>query len=149
MQTVLPAYFLPPKVYSTVADMKPAKPRDDAQRLKSVPATGQPTAGVKTAKPRDDAQHPESVAAIGQRIRQTREAMRLNQSAFARLVGTEPQAVNNWESARSRISLDQAINVCKATGASLDWIYRGLASSGLPVNLATALQTLDRAERKR
>jgi hypothetical protein len=30
--------------------------------------------------------------------------------------------------------------VCQATGVTTDWIYRGLMSSGLPVNIQTALQ---------
>jgi len=102
---------------------------------------------MKAARP--ESLNPESVAAIGERIRLTREAMRLTQAAFARLVGADPQAINNWEKARSRISLDQALKVCKATGASLDWIYRGQASSGLPVSLATEVQTLERLQRRK
>jgi hypothetical protein len=43
----------------------------------------------------------------------------------------------NVQQARRRTSLDQALKVCRATGVTLHWIYRGLMS-GLPVDLATA-----------
>jgi DNA-binding XRE family transcriptional regulator len=87
---------------------------------------------------------PRDVDAIAERLKLTREALGLKQAAFARLVGLEPQAVNNYETGLRRISVDQAIKICAATGVSLDWIYRGLAS-GLPVNLATALQQRQRS----
>lgn len=82
---------------------------------------------------------PESMEAIAQRLRATREAFRMTQAAFSRLVGIEPQAWNNYERGAKRIAIDQALKVCRATGVSLDWIYRGMAAQ-LPVNLATALQ---------
>lgn len=77
--------------------------------------------------------------AIAERLKLTREALGLNQAAFARLTGIEPQAINNYETGLRGISVDQAIKICAATGVSLDWIYRGL-SAGLPINLATAMQ---------
>ncbi|MBR0695978.1 helix-turn-helix domain-containing protein [Bradyrhizobium lablabi] len=86
------------------------------------------------------------VKAIAERLKLTREALGLHQAAFGRLVGIEPQAINNYETGLRRISVDQAIKICAATGVSLDWIYRGLAS-GLPVNLATALQQKRHQER--
>jgi transcriptional regulator with XRE-family HTH domain len=91
---------------------------------------------------------PKEINAIAERLILTREALGLKQAAFARLVGIEPQALNNYESGLRRISVDQAIKICAATGVSLDWIYRGLAS-GLPVNLATALQQRQRPDRSR
>jgi transcriptional regulator with XRE-family HTH domain len=81
---------------------------------------------------------PESIEAIGARLKATREAMRMQQAAFSRMVGIEPQAWNNYERGAKRIAIDQALKVCRATGVSLDWIYRGM-SAQLPVNLATAL----------
>ena len=78
---------------------------------------------------------------VAERLKQTREAMKLNQASWCRLVGIEPQAWSNYESGLRRISIDQALKVCQATGASLDWIYRGLAD-GLPIRLALALRGL-------
>jgi transcriptional regulator with XRE-family HTH domain len=82
--------------------------------------------------------NPESVEAIGDRLKATREAFRMQQAAFSRMVGIEPQAWNNYERGAKRIAIDQALKVCRATGVSLDWIYRGM-SAQLPVNLATSL----------
>jgi transcriptional regulator with XRE-family HTH domain len=82
----------------------------------------------------------ESVEAIAERLKATREAMGFNQAQWCRLVGIETAAWNNYEIGLRRISIDQAIKVCQATGVTTDWIYRGLMSAGLPVNVQTALQ---------
>jgi len=84
--------------------------------------------------------HPESVPTIARRLIGTRNAMGLTQASWCRLVGITPQAWSNYESVRHRINHDQALKVCKATGVSPDWIYRGLTAR-LPVSLATNLQT--------
>jgi len=65
--------------------------------------------------------------------------MGLTQAAWCRVTGIEPQAWNNYERGLRRISLDQALKVCQATGATLDWLYRGMAD-GLPVRLAMAIR---------
>lgn len=72
-----------------------------------------------------------SRAAIGRRLRETREALGMNQASFARLVKISPQAINNYERGYQRPHLDQAFLICRATGATLDWIYMG-DPSGLP-----------------
>lgn len=84
--------------------------------------------------------HPESVEAIADRLKRTREAMGFSQAEWCRLVGIEPQQWNNYERARNRIAIDQALKVCAATGITTDWIYRGLMSTGLSANVQTALQ---------
>lgn len=88
--------------------------------------------------------------AIAERLKLIRLAVHggMKQAAFARLVGIEPQALNNYETALRRISVDQAIKICAATGVSLDWIYRGI-TAGLPAEMATALQRKQREERLR
>ncbi|MGY4288852.1 transcriptional regulator with XRE-family HTH domain [Bradyrhizobium sp. LM2.7] len=88
--------------------------------------------------------------AIAERLKLIRLAVHggMKQAAFARLVGIEPQALNNYETALRRISVDQAVKICAATGVSLDWIYRGI-TAGLPAEMATALQRKQREERKR
>lgn len=113
-----------------------------------VDGAGGPPWGNVQGMPVQVIHNPESVTAIADRLKRTRQAQRLEQAAWCRLVGIEPQAWNNYERGIRRISLDQAIKVCRATGVSLDWIYRGIAS-GLPVNLATALQSSERPPRKR
>ena len=84
---------------------------------------------------------------IAQRLKRTREAMGLKPAAWCRLVDIEPAAWANYESGLRRISIDQALKVCRATGVSLDWIYRGLMQ-GMPVDLATKLQGRSPARRR-
>jgi transcriptional regulator with XRE-family HTH domain len=90
---------------------------------------------------------PTAVEMIAERLRLTRAASGLNQAAWCRLVGINPQAWNNYEQARNRISLDQALRICSATGVTLDWIYRGIAA-GLPISMASEIQRLDRDRRR-
>lgn len=93
------------------------------------------------------ARRPQSVTdvdAISHRLKLTRLASRLNQAAWCRLVSINPQAWNNYETADRRISLESALQVCVATGATLDWIYRGIAA-GLPVSLLSSINEAEQA----
>lgn len=82
---------------------------------------------------------PESTAAIGKRLEALRKAHNMNQAVWCRLVGIGPPAWNNYEKGLRRISLDQALKICKATGVGLNYIFRGLTSD-VPVSIAIALQ---------
>jgi len=84
-----------------------------------------------------------SLSMIAARLKWTRQAKGLKQASWCRLAGIEPQAWNNYELGIRRISLDQALKVCRVTGVTLDWIYRGVAA-GVPVELATSLLELER-----
>lgn len=88
--------------------------------------------------------HPESLEAIKYRLRLLRLALGLNKSAMAERVGTSPQAWGNWENTINphRISIDEALKVCRASGASLDWIYRGDLST-VPHSLAQKIVEAD------
>jgi transcriptional regulator with XRE-family HTH domain len=81
------------------------------------------------------------IDAIAERLRLTRQALGLKQAAIARLTGISTQAWNNYETAKYRISVDQALMVCRTIGVSLDWIYRG-DMNGLPLRIATQIQQL-------
>lgn len=77
----------------------------------------------------------------------TRLAFDMNVATWCRMVGITPQAWAGVEGtkntpAKNRIALDQALLVCKATGVSLDWIYRGYRDN-LPLKVALALQKLE------
>jgi len=76
---------------------------------------------------------------VSDRLRRTREAFNLNQAQWSRLVGIEPQAWSNYEQGIRRISIDQALKVCAATGITTDWIYRGLMSTSLPTDVQLRL----------
>jgi len=76
---------------------------------------------------------------IAVRLKLARKAWGMNQASWCRTIGIDQQAWNNYERGLRRISLDQAIKICQATGISLDWIYRGL-TGGMAFNLAAKLQ---------
>lgn len=48
----------------------------------------------------------------------------MNQADWCRLTGFSVQAWNNYEGARTRISIDGAIALCRH-GVTLDWIFLG------------------------
>lgn len=79
-------------------------------------------------------------ADIGQRIRQLRLALGFMQArAFCAFVGITEQALNNYEHGRRRIGIDEALKIAGKTGASLDWIYRGMDHT-LPMHLLQRLE---------
>lgn len=69
---------------------------------------------------------PTSTGEVAARLRLTREALSLSQAALCRLTGIPTNTWNNAETADNRLGLDEAIKLCRATGVSLDWIYRGV-----------------------
>ncbi len=88
--------------------------------------------------------------AIAARLRLTRLALMDgvdNQAEWARRVGIRPSTWNNYEEALNRISLDEALKICQATGISLDWIYFGSLHS-LPHSLALKIQRYQAANSK-
>lgn len=65
--------------------------------------------------------------AIRRRLILTRMAVSGDsQIEFCRRTGIRPNTWNNYEAGLNRISHDEALKVCVATGVSLDWIYRGI-----------------------
>lgn len=91
-----------------------------------------------------DRMHPTSLSAVKRRLMLLRLAKGLKKSPMARLVGTTPQAWGNWESLTTghRISVDEAIKVCQATGAKLEWIYRGEEDS-MPSALMAKIKEIE------
>lgn len=84
---------------------------------------------------------PESQAkAISRRLRELRQALGYTQATMARIAGIGTTTWNNYEKGLRRISLDEALKVCSATGATLDWIYRGEGIGQLPRDLALKLR---------
>lgn len=96
----------------------------------------------------DMAQRPitaESLPAISDRLRLLRLSTGLKQAPFCRLVGLSTSQWNNYERGRERIAIDPAIKVCKATGISLDFIFRG-DRQHLPYKIAIDLQKAEQKE---
>lgn len=75
--------------------------------------------------------------AIGNRLRFLREAKGVEyQTVMAKLVGASQSRYSNWENGIGVIPVEFAVKVCSLTGATLDFIYIGNASS-LPMYLAS------------
>lgn len=87
---------------------------------------------------------PTSVEEVAARLKLTREALKLSQAALCRQTGISTQSWNNAETADNRISVDEAMKFCRATGVTLDWVFRGNRSL-LP---AMVLEELVRRERQ-
>lgn len=89
---------------------------------------------------------------IGERLRRLREALGFDQAKrFAEFVGISEQAWNHFERGRRPPTVPDAIKVAGKTGASLDWIYRGMEHT-LPMHVLqklTALDDTEEASRKR
>lgn len=84
---------------------------------------------------------------IARRIIMLREALGMNQSAFATLVGLTQPGLANYESGLRRPDIDKAIQICLRTGATMDWLYRG-ERSGLPQRLLELLPDFASAQKK-
>lgn len=83
---------------------------------------------------------------IGERILRLRLALGYEQArAFGQLVGFTDQALSNYEKGERRPNVDEAIKLAAKTGASLDWIYRGLDHT-LPKHLLDRLSEYDRKQ---
>ena len=72
---------------------------------------------------------------IGQRIMALMNVLGDSQAEFCRRTGISDQSLSNYFHGLRRISLDQALQICDSTGATLDWIYFG-DPSGLPLKFA-------------
>lgn len=80
-------------------------------------------------------------AAIGRRIREARESAGLTQRELGKQLGYSQTAINGWETARRRISLDDLEHLSRALNRPLAW-FLGAEASGAPLEsyLARALE---------
>jgi DNA-binding XRE family transcriptional regulator len=91
---------------------------------------------------------PISTSRVAARLRLTRQALKLSQVGLCRITRISPQAWNNAETGDNLIGLANAMKLCRATGVTLDWIYRGVGSN-LPRLIATEIARRKRAARQR
>ncbi len=94
------------------------------------------------------AREPTRVPDVAARLRITRLALKLTQRRLCELTGLSTSAWNNAETGDSRIGVDSAIQLCQATGVTLDWIYRG-SRVGLPVEISEAIARVEREPPKK
>lgn len=70
---------------------------------------------------------------IGQRLELIREALGIEgKGEFADICGVEANTYSQWINGRANVSLPFALQIVKATGATLDYIYLG-KTEGLPM----------------
>lgn len=82
-----------------------------------------------------------SVEAIAYRLRLLRRAMGWSQVAASTATGINTTTWNNYERGVGPIPYRSALKVCQASGASLDWIYRGIPAM-MPVKLMADIDRL-------
>lgn len=87
-----------------------------------------------------DAPDAASAVEIGKRLRLLREALKMSQTALCRLAGITPQAWNNAETGDNLLTVPNAVKLCRVTGATMDWIYRGQIQSALPAIMLEEIQ---------
>jgi transcriptional regulator with XRE-family HTH domain len=78
---------------------------------------------------------------IAQRLTLARQATGLAQGEYAARAGVAFNTYNQYENAKKRPSIENAILLCQTHKLTLDWIYRGDPSS-LPYALADAIKAL-------
>lgn len=74
---------------------------------------------------------------IAERIRWHRKLEQLDQLQYATRAGLTRTQLSNWETGKSRISIDGARALRRTYGLSLDFIYEGIADA-LPMTLRVA-----------
>ena len=81
---------------------------------------------------------------IGARLKLLREASGFSEAkAWCEYADIATNAWNHWERGRRPITVEGALKVAVKTGATLDWIYRGLEET-LPVRVQQALAAEER-----
>lgn len=80
---------------------------------------------------------------IGKRLRLVREALKMKQTALCRLTGISDQVWNNAETGDNLLTIPNAVKLCRVTGVTMDWIYRGQVTS-LPSSLLTAIAKISK-----
>ncbi len=98
----------------------------------------------------DMARHidPESVEECARRLRATREALELSQAEICRQTKIRPQAWNNAETGDNRLTVPNALALCRRYGLTTDWLYRGDARQ-LPAELAHKIALYEAEQRPR
>ena len=91
----------------------------------------------------EEADSPEEIAL---RLRHLQHAVGSETaSAFAARVGLTQRQYDNFVHARGRPGLDAGLKICRTTGVTLDWLYRG-KTSGLPLHIFNLLQDTKASE---
>lgn len=76
---------------------------------------------------------------IAQRLRELRALLGHDQAAAAAIARVDRTTWVNWERARRKADCVQLAVYCDATGATLDWIYRGRLGCAMAPKLSAEL----------
>jgi transcriptional regulator with XRE-family HTH domain len=87
--------------------------------------------------------NPESIDAAADRLKITRLALGLSQAEICRQTDITVQAWNNAETGDNRLTVDNALRVCRRYGVSLEWLFRG-DIRGVPAELARRIAQAER-----
>lgn len=71
-------------------------------------------------------QEPTSREDVRERVLLTLSALDLSQAELCRRTGITTQGLNNALTGDNDLQVGDAIAICQITGATLDWIYRGI-----------------------
>lgn len=94
-----------------------------------------------------DNPEPTSVVEIAARLTLTRQALGKSQAEICRITGITTQKWNNAETGDNRISIPDATRLCRATGVTMDWIYRGVRAN-LPSIILEAIARQENAPQR-
>lgn len=101
--------------------------------------------GWPTNRTRTKSAAMDRVENIAERLRRLRIAYGFERArAWCEWIDVPESVWNPFEKANRRISLDVALKVCQKTGASLDWIFRGLEHT-LPPHVFERLRNVPSA----
>ena len=87
---------------------------------------------------------PSSPVEVGKRLKAIRKALNMRQSKLCQLANISPQAWNNAETGDNLLTIPSAVELCRVTGATMDFIYRGQVS-GLPALMLEKIMKADHA----
>ena len=89
----------------------------------------------------------DSPKAIGKRLKALREVKKLSQDRIALIVGmaSKSSAWNRYEKGTVALPAHHGLALCRIYGVTMDWIYRGLWTAGMPYELTEDIQALEGA----
>lgn len=72
----------------------------------------------------------QNLADLGERLHELRRQRGISQEELAGVIGVSRQAVSKWEGCQAQPELDKAVALAEYFEVSLDWLLRGVATSG-------------------
>jgi transcriptional regulator with XRE-family HTH domain len=77
---------------------------------------------------------------VGQRLNAVREELGRSINGMSKLLGISRDVWSNWVKGRNWPDEEAMLFLCEKYGLTMDWIYRGQITSGVPLELALRLE---------